>query len=278
MIGPRDDLHHETARAWDVVARGKYRAEFDEHVALLRSGRHNLLAPEFAVLAPLLPGSHVVHLQCSHGLDTLGLLNAGADSVLGIDISAEMISQAREKAAALNMPAEFICADAVAPPVALTETADIVYTGRGAVPWILDLGAWAASVRRLLRPGGHLFLFEGHPLDALWERDADHLAPRAGVSYFDDDAREHPGFPSNVVRRELGNDRPQMRERHWRPGQVIDELLEAGVSLLHFREYPTQFWDQFPNWPGGVREGLPHSYSVLARRADEGHEDLPKTR
>lgn len=269
MTNRRGDLHHETARAWDVVARAKYRAEFDDHVALLRAGRHNLLEAEAVTLVPLLPGSHVIHLQCSHGLDTLGLLNAGAESVLGIDISAEMISQARETAAAVKFPGEFLSSDVVDAPEELTGTADIVYTGRGAVPWILDLTAWAATVCRLLRPGGHLFLFEGHPLDALWERDADHPVLRADVSYFGDGAREHPGFPSEVVRRELGEGHPKLRERHWRPGEVIDELLHAGLSLLHFREYSTQFWDQFPKWPTSVRDSLPHSYSVLARRDPE---------
>lgn len=264
------DTHEETARAWDVVARAKYRAEFDDHVALLGAGRHNLLEPEIAVLTPLLGGSRVVHLQCSHGLDTLGLLNAGARSAVGVDMSAEMISQAREKAKATKLPAEFLRADAADPPQELNGTADIVYTGRGALPWLQDLERWAAAVHRLLRPGGHLFLFEGHPLDALWDRDADHPVLRAGMSYFDDGPREHPGFPASVVTRELGADRPKMLERNWRPGQIIDALLAAELSLVHFREYPTLFWNVFPNWPAGALQSVPHSYSVLARRGDAG--------
>jgi SAM-dependent methyltransferase len=254
------------AQAWDVVAHAKYRTEFDDHVALLRAGRHNLLEPEVALLAPLLSGSHVVHLQCSHGLDTLGLLNAGAQSVLGIDISMEMISQAREKARAANLSAAFLCADAAALPSQLSATADIVYTGRGAIPWIQDLDRWAAAVYRLLRSGGHLVLFEGHPLDAVWDRDADHLVPRPGGSYFDDGPREHAGFPASVVRRELGEDGPRMLERSWRPGQVMGALVAASLSLVQFREYPIQFWDQFPNWPASLRDNLPHSYSIVVRR------------
>lgn len=138
------------------------------------------------------------------------------------------------------MAAEFYCADAGDPPSELTETADVVYTGRGAVPWIQDLKPWSAAVRRLLRSGGHFFLFEGHPLDALWDRDADHFVLRAGVSYFDGEAREHPGFPASVVSRELSGDGPRMLERYWRPGQVIEELLAVGLSLVHFGEYPAQ--------------------------------------
>jgi SAM-dependent methyltransferase len=270
MTRRRRDNRDETARGWDIVGRAKYRAEFNDHVALLRAGGHNLLEPEVAVLVPLLPRSHVVHLQCSHGLDTLGLMNAGAQSVVGVDISPEMIAQARDKARAAGIAAEFCCADAADPPSELSETADVVYTGRGSMPWIQDLKDWAAAVRRLLRPGGYFFLFEGHPLDALWDREADNLVLRIGVSYFDEEAREHPGFPANVVSRELGHDRPRMLERYWRPGQVIDELLSVGLSFVHFREYPAQYWDQFPNWPQEIRNCVPHSYSVLARRAGAG--------
>jgi SAM-dependent methyltransferase len=203
-------------------------------------------------------------------MDTLGLVNAGAESAVGIDISPEMIAQARDKAEAAGIAAEFRCADAGDPPSELNETADVVYTGRGAIPWIQDLKEWAAGVRRLMRSGGHFFLFEGHPLDALWDRNADQVVLRTGVSYFHGEAREHPGFPASVVSRELGDDRPRMLERYWQPGQVIEELLAVGLSLVHFREYPAQYWDQFPNWPQAVRDSLPHSYSVLALRADAG--------
>jgi hypothetical protein len=58
-------LHKETAAAWDIVAREKYEAEFEDHVSLLKSGQHTLLEPELSVLGPLLAGARVVHLQCS---------------------------------------------------------------------------------------------------------------------------------------------------------------------------------------------------------------------
>lgn len=258
--------HRETARAWDVVARAKYRDELDEHVARLKAGAHNLLPEEAEILESLLPGADVVHLQCSHGLDTLGLLNAGARSVVGVDISGEMIAQARAKAEAVGAAeASFVCADATSPPPALSETADLVYTGRGSLPWILDLGSWADAVRGVLRPGGRLFLFEAHPLTRLWDRDASEPELRAEVGYFDTVPSEDPGFPASVVERELGGARPRMVERHWRPGEVIESLLGRGFHLELFREFPTLYWNQFPNWPDEVRRRLPNSYAVLAR-------------
>lgn len=259
--------HQETGRAWDVVAREKYIAEFDDHLALLRSGRDNLLPEEREVLMPLLVGAHVVHLQCSHGLDALGLLNAGAASVVGVDISPEMIGQARAKTDALGATrATFVVADAADPPPDLEGTADLVYTGRGALPWILDLEQWASATSRLLKPGGHLFIFEGHPLADLWDRTASDLRLRTDAGYFSGEPHEAPGFPADLVQRTLGPDRPRLRERHWPFGAVADALIQAGLRLLLVRELPTLFWDQFPYWPDDLRTRVPNSYAILAQR------------
>ena len=262
----RNKNHEENSVAWDIVARAKYEAEMEEHIAFLRSGGHTLLAPEIEALRPHLSRADVVHLQCSHGLDTLGLLNLGAGSVTGIDISPAMIRQAQQKALALGRPATFVCADVLEVPTRFDGSADIVYTGKGALPWIMDLTAWAKVVARLLRPGGRIFIFEGHPLDALWEREADLLELRQDAGYFDLVPRENPGFPAAVVERELGPQRPRLVEQFWSPADVITSLLSAGLTLELFQEHPLLFWKQFPRWSEELIGRLPHSYSVLAVR------------
>jgi len=266
-MGKRMPAHDETARAWDVVAQAKYGAEFEAHIKLLREGGHNLLGPEVDALADLIAGAHVVHLQCSHGLDALGLLNAGARSVVGVDISPKMVAQALAKADVLQFEsASFICADVVDPPAELDDTADLVYTGRGSLPWVLDLASWAGAVARILRPDGYIFLFEGHPLASVWDRTVSEPRLRPGASYFSTEPKEEPGFPAARVEREWGQGRPKMLERHWRPGEVIGALIDAGLEVKHFREYPDLFWDQFPAWSEETASSLPNSYSVLAWR------------
>ena len=46
---------------------------------------------------------------------------------------------------------------------------DLVFTGVGALCWLPDIRRWAGVVADLLRPGGRLFLREGHPM--LWTLD-----------------------------------------------------------------------------------------------------------
>src|SRR5205085_10557739 len=117
-------------------------------------------------------GDRAIHLQCAGGRDTLSLLNLGAHEVVGIDISDEMLACARAKSAALGSPAQWVQCDVLDTPHTLDGSADLVYTGRGALCWMMDLPAWAGVVARLLKPGGRLYVFEGHPLAWVWDPKA----------------------------------------------------------------------------------------------------------
>ena len=260
-------LHHDTRTGWDTVAATKYRDELAADLGFLRGGGHTLLPVELELLRDHLASvRHAVHLQCSHGQDALGLVNLGIPRITGVDISPEMIRLAEEKSAALGVDARWECCDVLDTPHSLDGSADLVMTGKGALPWVLDLDGWAAVVARLLAPGGLLYLFEGHPLAALWDRDAPELCFRADTSgYFAVEPAEHPGFPADAVRR-LAPEAPLMRERQWRPGQVLHALLAQGLRLEHFDEYPGSFWPQFPHWRRGIADLVPLSYAVLARR------------
>ncbi|RYG63494.1 class I SAM-dependent methyltransferase, partial [bacterium] len=167
------DLHEGNRDAWNRTSRGGYGCDVAKDVALIRSGGTNLMPAELRLLGDLSGVDRAIHLQCSHGLDALSLLSLGAREVVGIDISEEMIALAREKSDALGARARWIRADVLDAPHDLDGTADLVHTGRGALPWMMDLDAWARVVARLLRPGGRVHLLEGHPLDSLWREDAE---------------------------------------------------------------------------------------------------------
>ncbi len=60
----------------------------------------------------------------------------------------------------------------------------MIYTGKGAICWMMDLDVWASIVWRLLKPGGMLFLFEEHVLDSLWEDEESSFVLWDGTTYF----------------------------------------------------------------------------------------------
>jgi SAM-dependent methyltransferase len=115
-------------------------------------------------------GQRLLHLQCHFGLDTLSLARMGA-SVTGLDFSPPAIEQARALAADAGIAAEFVCADVLAPPAGLTGF-DIVFASWGAIYWIADMSAWMRVAAAALKPGGRLFLCEGHPAMSMLDEEA----------------------------------------------------------------------------------------------------------
>src|SRR6478672_2154446 len=114
-------------------------------------------------------GLDAVHLQCHIGTDTLSLGRLGA-RMTGLDFSAPALEQGRRLAAAVGLEVEFVESDLYGAPAALgRERFDLVYTGIGALCWLPDIRRWAEVVAALLRPGGRLFIREGHPM--LWTLD-----------------------------------------------------------------------------------------------------------
>ena len=179
--------------------RAANRANWDERVAVhlgapsydlapLRAGRGRLHAIEAAELPPV-AGLRVLHLQCHFGRDTLTLAQLGAE-VVGLDFSHEAIKTARSLADELGLAgrARFVEADLYDAPAAIHEPAsfDLVYVTWGAIYWLPDIRRWAEIVAFFLKPGGALYLAEGHPAALV----LDDLAPRQGhmpgwfVAYF----------------------------------------------------------------------------------------------
>ena len=151
-------------------------ANWDERVAIhlgprgydlshLRAGRGRLHPIEDAELPPL-ANRRVLHLQCHFGADSLTLAQRGA-TVVGLDFSPAAIAAARTLASELGLTdrAHFVQADVYDTPEAipLPHDFDLVFVTWGALCWLPDIARWTQIVAAMLRPGGQLYLAEGHP-------------------------------------------------------------------------------------------------------------------
>ncbi|WP_328346742.1 class I SAM-dependent methyltransferase [Micromonospora sp. NBC_00421] len=239
--------------AWETASQEHVR-EYDDLLAQAATG-DSLLDIERDLLRDVLAHApEVIHLQSGHGLDDPALVYAGARSVVGVDYSEVAVDAAQRRADELGVACRYIAAT-VPQHVPLPDaSADLVYTGKGALIWMPDLDAWANEVVRLLRPAGHLFVYEAHPAVPLWTWDTDQPRIRPDRSYF---ATSHVNdtFPGNGA-----------VEWQWNLGQVITALVAAGMEVLHVGEYAEPFWRA-----GGVTAAawdgrLPNSFSLLARR------------
>ncbi|HEY3686291.1 MAG TPA: class I SAM-dependent methyltransferase [Streptosporangiaceae bacterium] len=238
--------------AWETASR-KHVREYAELLAEAASGS-SLIDVERALLRDVLARDpDVVHLQSGNGTDDVALVRAGARSVVGVDYSTVAAGAARRRAGDLGAACRYVVAEVPGVPLA-DGCADLVYTGKGALIWMPDLAAWARDAVRLLRPSGHLFVYEGHPAVPLWTWDADEPRIRPDRGYF---ARRHVNdtFPANGA-----------VEWQWTLGQIVTAVVAAGLEIRHLGEYPEPFWRA-----GGVTAAawdgrLPNAFSLLARR------------
>jgi len=243
--------HEHTRQAWDEASR----KHVDEYEKLRKEARTARLLPvEEELLAPLLPGARVVHPQSGHGIDDHALVRLGAASVHGLDYSPTAVDAAARRARDLGVPCTYEVAE-LPRTQATAGMADLVYTGKGALIWMEDLDAWAAEMHRLLRPGGHLFVYEAHPLVPLWTWDADAPRVREDRSYFGA-SHVNDTFPA----------RGAVEHQSTLAGLVMT-VLGAGFELLHLAEHPDPFWRPEGEAPAAAWDGrLPNALSLLARR------------
>jgi SAM-dependent methyltransferase len=245
-----DDATRANKAAWEA-ASVKHVREYDDLLAQAASGS-SLTEAERDLLAPVLrEAPEVVHLQSGHGLDDVALVRAGARSVVGVDYSQVAAGAAQRRADELGVPCRYIVGEVPAAPLA-GACADLVYTGKGALIWMPDLTAWARCAARLVRPEGHLFVYEEHPAASLWTWDEDRPCIREDRDYF---GRSHVNdtFPAHGA-------------VQWQStlGQVVTAVADAGLQIVHLGEYAEPFWRM-----GGVSAAawngrLPNAYALLA--------------
>jgi cytosine/adenosine deaminase-related metal-dependent hydrolase/ubiquinone/menaquinone biosynthesis C-methylase UbiE len=122
----------------------------------------------FLSLLPPMQGLDVVDLGCGTGRWLELARDAGARSLVGVDLSPEMLSRARVK---LGDDGTFVCADCADAQLG-SDSADVVFCNF-ALSYIEDPIALVNLVRRILRPGGFLFVTDVHPQtasDFQWRR------------------------------------------------------------------------------------------------------------
>ncbi len=143
-----------------------------------------MLSLERRILLPLLPpmsGQDVVDLGCGTGRWLEQARDAGAKSLLGVDLSPEMLSRASSK---LGDAASFVCADCAGAQLA-GDSADVVFCNF-VLSYVEDPITIVNLAHRILRPGGSLFVTDVHPQtasDLQWRRgcqvDGEHREIRA---------------------------------------------------------------------------------------------------
>jgi SAM-dependent methyltransferase len=260
-------MHASNRLAWDEAAE-RYERWLAEAVELIGSGGTNLFPVEIGLIGDLHGRCRrAIHLQCAGGRDTLSLWNLGADETVGLDFSPRMLDLARRLSEAVGAPATWIEADVLDAPHDLDGSGDLVYTGRGSLLWLHDLDAWAAVVRRLLSATGRFVLFEGHPIEWLFDVDADGSWIVTDYDYFGGPEASKGWAPEYIDRLAVADDDQHWKfARAWTLGEVVTALLRSGLRVEEVAEHPVDWWGGHADVRDDERGRIPLSFSVVATR------------
>jgi SAM-dependent methyltransferase len=218
-------------------------------------------------------GLRGVHLQCHIGTDTVSLARLGA-RMTGLDFSPPALVEARRLSDRVAAGVAFVEGDVYDAPGLLGSAGfDLVFTGVGALCWLPDVRRWAGVVADLLKPGGRLFIREGHPmLWALADRPDDLLV--VDEAYFELADPLIADEPGTYVETDATFENNTQQTWNHGMGEIVTGLLDAGMELTMLVEHDSVPWEALPGQMELIGDGewrlvdrpwrLPHSYTMQA--------------
>lgn len=235
-----------------------------------KAGRSSLKALELEEVGDV-QGKSLLHLQCHFGMDSLSWARRGA-RVTGVDFSAQGARLAQALSQELAIPARFICSNLYALPEQLDEQFDVVFTSYGVLTWLPDRRRWAQTVARYVKPGGIFYIAEFHPFAMVLSDTA--ASPLIEYPYFND------GVITSAVHGSYADPSAETKSKlsfEWAYplGEVVSELIAAGLRIQFLHEWPYACYQMFPFLVQG-RDGLwrlppdmkslPLQFSLRARK------------
>ncbi|AWB83928.1 class I SAM-dependent methyltransferase [Corynebacterium liangguodongii] len=205
---------------WDADAR-RYHAEHPEYL----DGFYwcpEMLSEKDARLLGDVSQARVLEIGCGSAPCASWLADDGVGFVTGFDISAGMLARARHNVSLAQ-------ADVLALPYR-DASFDVAFSAFGALPFVRDVAAALAEIRRVLVPGGRFVFSVTHPMRWVFPDDPGSLT--AEISYF---ARAYEEYDDTGTL--------TYAEYHRTFGDWVRALRGSGLELLDVLE---------PEWPEGV--------------------------
>ncbi|HVC77552.1 MAG TPA: class I SAM-dependent methyltransferase [Candidatus Micrarchaeaceae archaeon] len=188
-------------------------------------------------------GKSLLHLQCHIGLDTISWVLVGAKAT-GVDFSVPALDAARDIAPKMEVEATFVESDVLA--LNLGQEFDIVFASHGVLCWIADIDQWFGVAAKHLKPGGFLYLLDGHPFADVFDIDDPglrELRVSSKPAYFTS-GPERIEWPHTYASTE-GIDHPTNYQWTHGIGGIVNAASGAGLAIESVHEFPFSAWQRF---------------------------------
>ena len=258
-------------RRWDQLTLAHQESAFYD-LDGFRQGKDRLRSIELSELGDV-TGKTLLHLQCHFGLDTLAWARRGAIAS-GVDFSPNAIALARSLSEELDIPAQFYCTDIYELPGVLSGEFDIVFTSYGVLHGLPDLRRWGQIIAGYLKPGGIFYIVEDHPFFRVFRAKPEGEFRAERSYFFNEEPQRIEGSGSYAT----GDQGASSEYYVWDHslGEVINSLVDAGLSIEFLHEFPYAARAKFPfmeqgedGWwrlPAQQHGTIPFLFSLQARK------------
>lgn len=186
-------------------------------------------APEWPAIKALLPdlnGKRVVDLGCGFGWVSRWMREQGADSVLGLDLSENMIQRAKADTRDPKIEYQIADIETLELPKASFDFAYSALTFH----YIEDFGRLARMIHQAVVPGGHLVFTIEHPIFMAathphWITDEDGRKTWPVNGYAIEGRRVTDWFADGVVK------------YHRTIGTILNTLIQAGFTVQAVEDF-----------------------------------------
>ena len=206
-----------------------------------------------------LEDKNVIQLGCNNGRELISVKRAGAARCVGVDVSEKFVRQAEQLAEVSAQEVEFICSSLYDLDT-YDNAFDLVYVTIGVLGWLPDLPGFFKVVERLLRPGGHFFLYDQHPILGIFD-PAQKLV--VDSSYFRQDPFVEEGLPDYMDPAQTGR-----ATSYWFQHTLssILSLCLLGLTIEHFEEHEHDLSGTYRAFQD-FEHKPPLSFSLVARKS-----------
>lgn len=196
----------------------------DERINRLKADPASAFHPGvFALIHKYLPDLNGVRILLpssgdNHAAFAFAMLGA---RVTSSDISERQLENAAVIAERLHLDIAFICDDTMELSRIPDQAFDLVYLSNGTLSWIDDLDSMHRNIRRVLKTGGYLVLYDIHPFGRPFSGEP-FKEPRIVKSYQD-----------------------VLPDLHWRLQDIVNSQIRSGLTVCEMAELPavdTSFW------------------------------------
>ena len=181
---------------------------------------------------------------------------------MGIDQSGAFLEQGRVLAKAAGLEPRLIEADIYDLPDDIG-TFDLVLITIGVLNWMPDLDGFFRVIAGLLCPGGHLLVYETHPIMEMFDPESD-TPHEPAISYFRTDPLKEEGLISYD-----GVDHGSGETGYWfihTLGQIVTSCATAGMTITSLKEFGYSIREPEYDVYEGREAQIPMSYLFACKK------------